>query len=423
MKQNLALSIIAAVLIVGLGILGFFYITESQQSSEVVLYYTKEYLTQESVKYTFYDYNVQSLEKKSFLTLEGDTFREPMPQLVGDKIYVRQKNAIGESANSSILIRYNIKGEEVDRLILPENDLDGFLIGNSDDRIAYDWVDKINNNMADGPWYDGAKWRITIHDYTTEEDIILKAEDFVYENREMKYVRPLAFDGSTFYFIASPHTSFDIGSPMIIYKMDIQTRQNTVLTETGTPVQDIEAEFNAETYEKMVREVFLYNQILPVHNILLLEKGIATPREVYSLSLQNGVLERILDLETIGGNAWLATSLDAFGPISPDGRKLILHRASYNEGFAILDLPSNKLDKDFFPRGDFVAWVSHNTVLYENYRNERWDDKYNSLYLLNTDTKEEQIIYTQTTNHVEGANLTSIGDMYYSFLGVIRGEE
>jgi hypothetical protein len=154
-----------------------------------------------------------------------------------------------------------------------------------------------------------------------------------------------------------------------------------------------------------------------------------TPRALIATSIEVAKITTISLLDQTTGERKILFTTDGVGQypdlsvlptsLSPDEHYLVLSQG-FNAGFSLYDLVGNKMMTNFSTDGEPVGWLGNDEVVYRVWRHQAWDDQQYTLKIFNLTTKRSTEVYTQTTDRVEGAGLSEIGDRYYDYVGPVN---
>ncbi|MFA6553299.1 MAG: hypothetical protein WCT27_02640 [Patescibacteria group bacterium] len=240
------------------------------------------------------------------------------------------------------------------------------------------------------------------------------AADFVPNARkDFNQVVPLSFsnDNSTLYVEVWPTArGGDYSDPHGYYAITIGTWNIDPLAFSGSKNLDF-------TLSESSPAIFNFD-ILPTSKQAIISKArdIAIPMGFDLLNFQSHVSVPLFSIGTDG----LYPNLSYLSNrISPNEQEIILTNSS-NKTILIYNLQSKKLGNEIKIDGDPQTWLSNNEIVYQVWHKKSWDDQQYSLKVFNLTTKQSTDVYTQTTDHVEGAGMSKIGDAYYQYVGPIE---
>ena len=253
---------------------------------------------------------------------------------------------------------------------------------------------------------------------TTKE---YKAKQFIEAaNSNFSQIIPLGFssDSSILYVEVWPTArGGDIIDPYGIFSLDLLTDKKEEIIFSGA--KDLSFNFSDENF------YVISFKLWPKSNRAIMSGGYGLSRDIYEIDLISHNKNLLVDVESINGEASLPTRNN---PISPNEQYLVLDRGvaisqgidTHDYGFHLYNLKTKELFRDFYTTGNFAGWVDNTHIAFYDYRHQSWDDQYYTLKILDINTKDIINIYTQITDHLEGAGLSQVGDKYYEFIGVIK---
>lgn len=330
-----------------------------------------------------------------------------------EKIYITSDNtnaniledntiAIFNSLNNFSQVTVIDKEGTIKRTISLPSDSSNFLISSNDKYFVYSTLEITGEN-------EKSVIRTTLVNDDGSKRIYF-AQDFIDKaDKNFSQVIPVGFssDSAKLYLEVWPRArGGDIVDPHGYYVLDLLSGKSEEIAFSGS--KELDYKFSEEN--PSISAFILY----PKSNKATMFIGNPSPSKIYSIDLESKNKTLVFDTSIVDGSSLP----DIYNIISPDEQHIVLSRDANK--FSLLNLESGKLEQDFLETGDFAGWIDDTHVVYENYRRNSWDDQYYVLKVMDIKNRNSNIIYTQKTDHVEGAGLSKPGDSYYNFLGIIK---
>ena len=287
---------------------------------------------------------------------------------------------------------------------LPEHS-QNFVLSSDGESYAYEVMEISGDNTS-----SIGKLVVVLKDGSNKE---FKAEYFVSKmNPNFSQVLPLNFskDGSKLIVNVFPTAQGgDITDPHGYFILELTNWQASEITFSGSK----ELDFKLTESEPSIHQFTLFP---------------FTDKAVISTTInpEESLLVQILDLTdfqtkamfTLGNQGEYKNFSLIENSISQNENTLLLSKG-YNLGLAVYNISESKIDKNMNFSGTPIGWLDDDHVIYKELRNKTWDDQQYSLKVIKLNTNEKSEIFTQLTDHVEGAGISQVGDVFYQFVGVV----
>lgn len=374
-----------------------------------LVYYTREVSSlQESGEQQYqmavYTINVDGFDQKKIYNsndaINAEVFGNDYIVLTNDPFDLKKATVINKS------------GEAVTTIDLPDQSWD-FVLAGDGKNYAYSTLkqEAMNEKVL-------IELNVVQSGQSTKQYI--GRDFFVQADDNFSQVTPLGFspDGMILYVEVWPSKrGGDIVDPHGIFGLSLQTGIIEEIILSGS--RDLDYVFSENNFYVSALNLW------PESNQAIILGGYGFNKGIYNVDLGTKNKELLVDVDDIDGEASLPLQQS---PISPDEQYLVLDRGVsvhqsidiYDYGFHLFNLEKKELVRDFYTSGNFAGWVDNTHIAFYDFRHQSWDDKYYTLKIVDITTKNVTEIYTQRTDHPEGADLSQIGDKYYEFLGVIK---
>ncbi|GEM_PF-2941647 len=241
----------------------------------------------------------------------------------------------------------------------------------------------------------------------------LKPTDFFpSSDNNFSRIEPLGFssDSQEVYVAVWPvATGGDIADPHGYYKYNLTDGTITELVFSGSKKLNY-------TLSESEPAIISFTLFPKTPKALVISQTEKSPKKISIIDLESLTQQKLF---TIGLGGDYPELVLAPQSISDDERYIAFNKED-NSGFFLYDLQMARMSPVVSNTGNHIGWFDSTHSINQVLRQHSWDDKQFTLKIVNIDNLESNTIYTQETDHVEGAGLSKVGDKYYEFIGVIK---
>ncbi|MFH1366899.1 MAG: hypothetical protein ABIH38_02820 [Patescibacteria group bacterium] len=341
-------------------------------------------------------------EKKfKFYSAEDLTYETAYPYLAGSIIIVTE---FGQAENRAV----GVDGEKKDFFLPPVAFGTDFILSSDKNIIAY----LENKTVSQTDDISGFNYLLKIKDLDEGDVLEFDPTSIKHQENSFDLYLPVSFsdDNSLVYIFAQDQVSDDyVLNPGGLYALNLEN-----MTSSEIYYSSIE--------ENEDKDIIVLLGFYPAQGFALVNRGPQVVKEgetilrtqLQKLDLKTGQFQDIFINEK--------TDQVGYGGriISPDGNKIILlNDAYYDQGLILYDIKSKEKVK-LSDQGEFKAWwPDSQTIIYQTYEvTEGQNKEIIRLHALNTESREDYILYTQDTMS-EGTGLNQAGDVFYEYIGVM----